>query len=218
MKLPVILSILLHVMFFAVLFALPSRSRQFYDVRRIYEVELVSLPRVVEEPPEETAHSESEPESEPESPVTIEPVESTVPNRESDDTEVSEPVEPESTEEESPADSTAAPGVGGSQVTVETQDFPFSYYLSLIRFRIQDRWRPPYQTTGESNKLVTVVGFRILRNGGVSEVDMENSSGRFLFDQAAIRAIRTLGQLPPLPAEFTGEYLTVHIEFESIIW
>ena len=212
MKLPVILSILLHVTFFTVLSALPSRSKQFYDVRRIYEVALVSLPRVVEEPPEEETIPDSEPSEE------TGPVESEAPERASDETPVTAPVDAETSSEETTVDSTATPGEGGSQVKVETENFPFSYYLSLIRYRIQDRWRPPYQTTGDSNKLTTILGFRILRNGRMSEVDMESSSGRFLFDRAAVRAIRTLGQLPPLPAEFEGDYLTVHIEFESIIW
>ena len=71
------------------------------------------------------------------------------------------------------------------------------------------------QTPGDNASLTAFVGFRISRNGRVDRVQLEQTSGRFLFDQAAKRAVTTMRKLPPLPADFAGESLMVHIEFES---
>jgi TonB family protein len=62
----------------------------------------------------------------------------------------------------------------------------------------------------------TVVGFQVLRNGKIVNINIEKSSGRYLFDQAAQRAVYSANPLPPLPDEFGGEHLSVHIEFEGI--
>ncbi len=60
--------------------------------------------------------------------------------------------------------------------------------------------------------MTAVVGFRVLRDGNVTGITLEAPSNRFLFDQAAQRAIYAMGKLPPLPQEFSGDFLTVHIE------
>ena len=126
-------------------------------------------------------------------------------------------VEKEDTSESLPVDSAEIAGsIGSGEVKVETEDFPFAYYLNLIRYRIRENWRPPYQILGENEKMTAIVGFRVLRNGRVEDITLESSSERFLFDQAAQRAIYAMGQLPPLPEEFEGEHLSVHIEFESV--
>ena len=211
MKLPVLLSIFMHSLLFAVLIVLPTRSRSLPRTRKIYQVELVSVPRVVKEAHKE---AESRPLSRQTKPAPVvaqvKPVKRTI--------EPSEVVEKEEIPETTiTIDSTeAVSSVGSSQVKVDTEDFPFAYYLSLIRYRIQENWRPPFQTLAEGEKMTAIVGFRIIRNGSVENVNLEHASNRFLFDQAAQRAIHAMGKLPPLPDEFSGDHLTVHIEFESV--
>lgn len=208
MKLSVLLSILMHTLLLGALIVLPSRPRSLPSTRRVYRVELVSLPQVVEEAAEDAELRTPKRSTEP-SPV--------VPIKSSKETlETTAAVEEKVPLETSPIDSMATAGVGSSQVKVETEDFPFAYYLSLIRYRIQENWRPPYQTLGESDRMTAIVGFRVLRNGVLTDVNLESSSNRFLYDQAAQRAIHAMGNLPSLPEEFSGEYLTVHIEFESV--
>ena len=85
-----------------------------------------------------------------------------------------------------------------------------------MRHRIQENWQPPFQQTNSDDKLVAIVGFRVLKNGQIVDVMLENSSGRFLYDQAAQRAVYAASPLPPLPGDFPGEQLTVHIEFEEL--
>ena len=208
MKLSFLLSVLMHTLLLGVLFVLPLRPRSLPRTRRVYRVELVSLPRAIEEAAEDT-ELRTQNRSTESSPVV--PMKSSKATR-----EPTVVVEEKVPSETGPIDSTGTADVGSSQVKVETEDFPFAYYLSLIRYRIQENWHPPYQTLGESDRMTAIVGFRVLRNGVLTDINLESSSNRFLYDQAAQRAIHAMGNLPPLPEEFGGEYLTVHIEFESV--
>jgi TonB family protein len=208
MKIPVLLSITVHLLFISALVALPSRPKRLPAASTVYEVELVSLPRPVEEAPKRT---------EPPKSVRPEPSISVTPKKSDRRTEeASPPAEMREGVKESAKDTAEPVGAGGSNVKVDTEDFPFAYYLSLIRYRIQENWRPPVQSTDWGRRMTAVVGFRVLPDGQVAEVNLEMSSKRFLFDQAAQRAIRAMGNLPPLPDEFAGDYLNVHIEFESV--
>lgn len=101
--------------------------------------------------------------------------------------------------------------IEGNQLKIDTKDFPFAYYINLIRNRITDNWRPPLTRKKQPG---TLVGFRILRNGKIMDVVVEKSSNNFMFDQAALRAVHFASPLPPLPAEFLEDQLSVHIEFE----
>ena len=59
-----------------------------------------------------------------------------------------------------------------------------------------------------------VVYFRIQRSGQVSDVKVETSSGLPFYDRAATRALFAANPLPPLPPEFRGESLGVHLRFK----
>ena len=51
--------------------------------------------------------------------------------------------------------------------------------------------------------------FTILRSGLVVEPDIEESSGNFYFDQAALRAIQSSSPFPRLPEEFFQEQVVL---------
>lgn len=108
------------------------------------------------------------------------------------------------------------PRPAGSRVNINRADFPFNYYLTLLQNRLQQNWQPPYQLDGASETVNAEVRFRIARNGRVSGVEVTRSSGRFIFDQAARRAVWSVDPLPPLPESYQRDALTVYIEFESV--
>ncbi len=56
--------------------------------------------------------------------------------------------------------------------------------------------------------------YTILRNGTITDVQVEQSSGYVALDLAAQRALLLTRQLPPLPAAYTEDHLTVHLKFE----
>jgi TonB family protein len=104
-------------------------------------------------------------------------------------------------------------GHGISSAQLDAYNFGSPYYLSLVFGKIRDVWENPVQS---SSTLMTTIYFRILRDGTIVETKVEKTSGIDLFDQSAMRAIISSAPFPPLPNEFTGDYLGIHLEFEYI--
>lgn len=211
MKFTVWISIILHVAFFLVLAVLPSRSRSLARTQKVYEVALVSVPQVVEEAPAPPVTREPEPQ-----PVLTPKPKPPEKKEEPVDTTPTPPPVETPTEEVTEDTVQTTPVAGASQVNVDIDNFPFADYLAIIRYRVEKSWRPPIQNLDAGSTLSAIVGFRIQRNGRIGNIQLESSSGRFMFNRAAQQAIHGIGRLPPLPDDFTGETLTVHIEFESV--
>jgi colicin import membrane protein len=100
-----------------------------------------------------------------------------------------------------------------SNVRVDDEDFRFAYYLEIIKERVSFNWSPP-PVSGGLNVMCTVY-FKIMRDGRISSVKVEQGSGFDLFDRAAVRAVNLSGPMPPLPAGFDGRWLGVHFEFQQ---
>ena len=104
----------------------------------------------------------------------------------------------------------AMPGVGAAGVTgLEGGNFPYTVYIDRMTTRIGSNWFRP-QVPGE---LVTRVYFVIERDGKLRDVRIEQSSGNRTFDRAAYRAVLESSPLPPLPMQYSGSFLGVHLTF-----
>jgi TonB family protein len=104
----------------------------------------------------------------------------------------------------------ALPGVGAAGVTgLEGGSFPYAMYIDRMTTKIGSNWfRPPM-----NSEALTVVYFVIERNGAIRDARVERSSGNRMFDRAAYRAVVESSPLPPLPIQYTGSYLGVHLTF-----
>lgn len=91
-------------------------------------------------------------------------------------------------------------------------DFTYDWYLTLIQSKIEQNFRPP---PGRRKSLMAVLEFRISKSGDVIALQRKQSSGDFLFDQAAERAVLAAGHFPPLPANFEATELGINFEFVS---
>ena len=60
-----------------------------------------------------------------------------------------------------------------------------------------------------------LVRFTINRDGRVSRIELERSSGNSSFDRAALRALYAANPLPPLPPAYRKNSLTVHLTFSE---
>ena len=97
---------------------------------------------------------------------------------------------------------------GAGAMTLNASDFPFAWYLSRVQAKVTERW------TGKALPgQQPVAVFDINRDGQVSRLAIERSSGNSYYDQAALRAITEANPFPPLPAEFPGQTLRVHLGF-----
>ncbi len=104
---------------------------------------------------------------------------------------------------------------GDEGVRLDVKEFPFTYYLSLLRARIQTNWEPPVQSSRAAISNKAIIYFKIQRSGRITNMAIENGSGDYLFDQAALRAVTLANPLPPLPYDFPEKSLGVHFEFEQ---
>jgi TonB family protein len=97
---------------------------------------------------------------------------------------------------------------GSGPMTLDVSDFPFAWYLRSVQAKITERW---------SGKAIPgqqpVATFEISRDGRVSGLAIEKPSGNPYYDQAALRAITEAAPFPPLPPDFAGPVLRVHLGF-----
>lgn len=92
--------------------------------------------------------------------------------------------------------------------------FPFTYYLQIIIDRVSGNWFTSLVDPGIKGNFQTTVYFRILRDGRISSLKIEESSGMRSLDLSALRAVQSSSPFPPLPKEYEEEYLGIHLIFE----
>lgn len=92
--------------------------------------------------------------------------------------------------------------------------FPFQFYLQMISDKITANWFQSLVDPGVGGLLQTQVYFRIYKNGQISDVKIDVSSGVESFDLSARRAIQTAAPFAPLPNEYNGQYLGITLVFE----
>jgi len=103
----------------------------------------------------------------------------------------------------------SGPGQGGL-VGMDGLDTRFSWYLDLVVSRISAVWQEPYLDSRFGKTYTVTVYFIIHRNGSLSDVRVEETSGVDMLDLSAVRSIREAAPLPPLPQDFRGDQLGVH--------
>ena len=112
-------------------------------------------------------------------------------------------------------DGTGGGGLGsgyGDQIGLS--DFPYQYYLQIISDRVSSSWFTSLVDPGVAGTFYTTVYFKILRNGQVSDLKVKESSGIASLDMSAQRAIQISAPFPPLPSDYDGAYLGIHLIFE----
>jgi TonB family protein len=213
----ILISIAFHALVSLIVFQWVSFRQVSYVPRQVYDVTLVT-PAVAEPAPKV---SRPRPQPEPPAPVPIEeekeeemppppdeakkkpPVKKPDPPKSVPTTEVRKTLPPE--EAEKPGEATPETGS-----MLFEKDFPFANYIGRMRQKIASTWRPP---GGALEERSCRVYFRVHRDGSISSVSVEQSSGVSLFDQSCQRAVLQAAPLPPLPREYRDEYLGVHFSF-----
>ena len=100
-------------------------------------------------------------------------------------------------------------GGGGTSGYLDVQNFCCPDYLATMIQLIQRNWNGRQSTPG-----ATLMKFTIQRDGRLTDVELERSSGYFALDQTAQRSLLVTRQLPPLPGAFPEPSLTVHLTFQ----
>jgi len=100
-------------------------------------------------------------------------------------------------------------GGGGTSGYLDVQNFCCPEYLATMIQLIQQNWNGRQGTPG-----ATLMKFTIQRDGRLTNIELERSSGYFALDQTAQRSLLVTRQLPPLPGAFSEPTLTVHLTFQ----
>lgn len=102
-----------------------------------------------------------------------------------------------------------AGGGGTDGVRLDVQNFCCPEYIQTMVQRIRQSWNANQGARGE-----VWVKFTIRRDGALTLVEVEKTSGQAMLDLESRRAVLMTRQLPPLPREFTEPHLTVHLAFD----
>ncbi len=107
-------------------------------------------------------------------------------------------------------------GSGEAEILSDTLGVDFGPYINRLLIRIRAAWIPllPEETEPPLNKEgTTLIRFRIDPDGRLSYMHLDDSTHDPAIDNAAWSSIRSQGQFPPLPPEFTGPNLDLRIQF-----
>jgi len=110
-----------------------------------------------------------------------------------------------------------AVGIGdsgpGGYGTGTGAEFPFPWYIEQVLTKLQISWVKPYLGNVESKEYAATVYFVIERNGQVSEVKIDQSSGIESLDRSAQSAVYGAAPFGPLPPQWTESTLAFRIRF-----
>ena len=99
-------------------------------------------------------------------------------------------------------------GGGAGAAYTDYANFCCPEYLTNVTELIRKNWNSKQGQDGSS-----VVSFSIRRDGSIVDVKVEQGGNQML-NLASQRAILLTQRVPPLPAAFTPEQLTLHIAFQ----
>jgi protein TonB len=103
-------------------------------------------------------------------------------------------------------------GAGGSGF-LDDATFQYAWYLSNMTSIFGRNWARPIKPDLDRT-LRAVVHFKVLKDGTLTEIEMEQSSGDPVLDRSALRAVQDSNPLPPLPYQYGKDSLGVHFFFD----
>ena len=86
-----------------------------------------------------------------------------------------------------------------------------SLYLARLTERIRLNWSLPQPKKG----LETIVDIKISKDGRALKIEIEKSSGDYLFDKWALDAVKKSFPFDPLPSTYTKGYLEIGVRFKQ---
>lgn len=103
----------------------------------------------------------------------------------------------------------APKGEVGKTLSLNTSELKYQKYLMDMKTRIEFYWEYPSLAARNGWQGNLRINFRINRDGSVSDVSLERSSGYPMLDDAAMTAVRLAAPFPPFPGNFTVEDLNI---------
>ena len=102
-------------------------------------------------------------------------------------------------------------------VLSDTQGVDFAPYIRQVLQTIGKSWTsllPDAGAYAQDTQAETVIRFTISQDGAISAMQSAESAHQSRLDRAAWGSITGVGQLPSLPADFSGSSLIIRIHFK----
>ncbi len=90
----------------------------------------------------------------------------------------------------------------------------FGWYEALLRQKVAERWKTSDLDPRIRTLPVAIVTFTIQRDGSIRAVRLAQSSGNYVLDTSAQRAIYEASPFPPLPPQFERDSAAIEFWFE----
>ena len=104
---------------------------------------------------------------------------------------------------------------GSSGITAAgIEDFEYAWYRSMVISKLNGSWIKPVLPFQTVQPLQATVTFIIEKDGSVSSLEIDSSSGYPALDRSAIRAVYDASPLPPLPMQISQSNLQARFIFE----
>ncbi|OGP12949.1 MAG: hypothetical protein A2052_05600 [Deltaproteobacteria bacterium GWA2_54_12] len=109
---------------------------------------------------------------------------------------------------------TEAPkGEVGKTLSLNTSELKYQKYLMDMKTKIEFHWEYPQLAARNGWQGSLKINFKINRDGSVSDISLERSSGYPMLDDAAITAVRLSAPFPPFPENFSIEDISIKGQF-----
>jgi len=102
---------------------------------------------------------------------------------------------------------------GTASATVEDKAFGlrYAYYRDIVSRKVAENWYNSEADPRASQDKHVNIRIEILRDGSITNIQMEQRSGSPTLDQSALRALQRIDTFGPLPA---GDHVTVELTFD----
>jgi len=103
--------------------------------------------------------------------------------------------------------------LGALEILSDTQGVDFGPYLQRILEDVRENWYRLIPESAEMKKGKLAIEFAITKDGKVADMRLVATSNDTALDRAAWGGITASDPFPPLPRDFTGQYLALRFRF-----
>jgi protein TonB len=104
-------------------------------------------------------------------------------------------------------------GVEGEPIPLDTPEPRYQDYFNKIRERIKAKWIYPREAGERGIEGELLIEFHIAKDGRVAFIELRNSSGTAILDDAALTAVKLAQPFPPVPDEIAKRTLAINGQF-----
>jgi protein TonB len=105
-------------------------------------------------------------------------------------------------------------GGSGGITAAGMEHFEYAWYRAMVISKLKEHWTKPVLPFKTAEPFQVIVYFIIERDGSVSHINIDTSSGYPPLDRSAVRAVYDSVPLPPLPRQIAQSNLPARFIFE----